>query len=57
MPTYVVPDIAYHYGKLVTRGFDLAIDVWGLTTTAMCAPAEGAALTALEWMRTSSRWC
>ncbi len=26
---YVVPDIAYHYGKLVTRGFDLAIDVLG----------------------------
>ncbi|MBQ4051772.1 MAG: arginine--tRNA ligase [Oscillospiraceae bacterium] len=27
--TYVVPDIAYHYNKLVTRGFDLAIDVLG----------------------------
>ena len=29
VPTYVVPDIAYHYDKLVTRGFDLAIDVLG----------------------------
>ncbi len=27
--TYVVPDIAYHYNKLVTRGFDKAIDVLG----------------------------
>ncbi len=27
--TYVVPDIAYHYNKLVTRGFDIAIDVLG----------------------------
>lgn len=27
--TYVVPDIAYHYNKLVTRGFDLAVDVLG----------------------------
>ncbi len=27
--TYVVPDIAYHYNKLVTRGFDRAIDVLG----------------------------
>lgn len=29
VPTYVVPDIAYHYNKLVTRGFDLAINVLG----------------------------
>lgn len=29
VPTYVVPDIAYHYNKLVTRGFDQAIDVLG----------------------------
>jgi len=28
-PTYIVPDIAYHYNKLITRGFDLAIDVLG----------------------------
>lgn len=27
--TYIVPDIAYHYDKLVTRGFDKAIDVLG----------------------------
>lgn len=27
--TYIVPDIAYHYNKLVTRGFDLAIDILG----------------------------
>ena len=29
VPTYVVPDIAYHYDKLVTRNFDTAIDVLG----------------------------
>lgn len=29
VPTYFVPDIAYHYDKLVTRGFDTAIDVLG----------------------------
>lgn len=28
-PTYIVPDIAYHYNKLVTRGYDKAIDVLG----------------------------
>lgn len=28
-PTYIVPDIAYHYNKLVTRGYDTAIDVLG----------------------------
>lgn len=29
VPTYLVPDIAYHYDKLVTRSFDLAIDILG----------------------------
>ncbi len=29
IPTYVVPDIAYHYDKLVTRNFDKAINVLG----------------------------
>jgi arginyl-tRNA synthetase len=28
-PTYYASDIAYHYDKLVRRGFDIAIDVWG----------------------------
>jgi arginyl-tRNA synthetase len=27
--TYIVPDIAYHYNKLVERGFDTAIDIFG----------------------------
>lgn len=27
--TYYAADIAYHYNKLVVRGFDLSIDVWG----------------------------
>lgn len=29
VPTYFAADIAYHYNKLVTRGFDSAILVWG----------------------------
>ena len=28
-PTYFASDIAYHYNKLVERGFDRVIDVWG----------------------------
>ena len=29
IPTYVVPDIAYHYNKFVTREFDIVINVLG----------------------------
>ncbi len=29
MPTYFASDIAYHYDKLVRRGFQTAIDIWG----------------------------
>ncbi len=29
IPTYIVPDIAYHYNKLSVRGFDTAIDILG----------------------------
>ena len=29
IPTYLVPDIAYHYNKLVTRNYDVAIDILG----------------------------
>jgi len=28
-PTYFASDIAYHYDKFVTRGFDRVIDIWG----------------------------
>src|SRR5205823_9022717 len=28
-PTYLASDIAYHYNKLVERGFDRVIDIWG----------------------------
>ena len=28
-PTYFASDVAYHYDKLLTRGFDTVIDVWG----------------------------
>lgn len=44
--TYVVPDIAYHYDKLVTRGFDKAIDVLGADHHGY-VPRLKAALTAL----------
>ena len=29
IPTYYAADIAYHLNKLVTRGFDQAVNVWG----------------------------
>lgn len=29
IPTYYTADIAYHYNKLVVRGFDMAVNVWG----------------------------
>ncbi len=29
IPTYFAADIAYHYNKFITRGFDTCIDVWG----------------------------
>jgi arginyl-tRNA synthetase len=28
-PTYFASDVAYHYNKLVERGFDSVIDIWG----------------------------
>ena len=28
-PTYFASDVAYHYNKLVTRGFDRVINIWG----------------------------
>ncbi|MCR5731015.1 MAG: arginine--tRNA ligase [Ruminococcus sp.] len=44
--TYIVPDIAYHYDKLVTRGFDKAINVLGADHHGY-VPRLKAALTAL----------
>ena len=46
VPTYVVPDIAYHYNKLVTRNFDIAIDILGADHHGY-VPRLKAALTAL----------
>lgn len=46
LPTYIVPDIAYHYNKLVTRGYDLAVDVLGADHHGY-VPRMRAALTAL----------
>ena len=46
IPTYIVPDIAYHYNKLVTRGYDIAIDVLGADHHGYI-PRMKAALTAL----------
>ncbi|MFI3325364.1 MAG: arginine--tRNA ligase [Clostridia bacterium] len=47
LPTYIVPDIAYHYDKLITRGYDTAIDVLGADHHGYVARMK-AALTALE---------
>ena len=46
IPTYIVPDIAYHYNKLVTRDYDKAIDVLGADHHGYI-PRMKAALTAL----------
>ena len=46
LPTYIVPDISYHYTKLVTRGYDKAIDVLGADHHGY-VPRMKAALTAL----------
>ena len=46
LPPYIVPDIAYHYNKLVTRGYDKAIDVLGADHHGY-VPRMKAALTAL----------
>lgn len=46
IPTYVVPDIAYHYDKLMVRKFDKAIDVLGADHHGY-VPRLKAALTAL----------
>ncbi|MDE5604540.1 MAG: arginine--tRNA ligase [Eubacterium sp.] len=46
LPTYIVPDIAYHYNKLVTRGNDIAVDVLGADHHGY-VPRMKAALTAL----------
>lgn len=44
--TYIVPDIAYHYDKLVTRNFDIAINILGADHHGY-VPRLKAALTAL----------
>ena len=44
--TYLVPDIAYHYNKLVTRNYDLAIDILGADHHGYIARMK-AAMTAL----------
>jgi len=46
VPTYIVPDIAYHYNKLAERGFDIAIDILGADHHGY-VPRMNAALTAL----------
>jgi arginyl-tRNA synthetase len=46
IPTYVVPDIAYHYDKLMGRKFDKAIDILGADHHGY-VPRLKAALTAL----------
>lgn len=46
IPTYIVPDIAYHYNKLEIRKFDKAVDVLGADHHGY-VPRMKAALTAL----------
>lgn len=41
-PTYFAADIAYHRNKLLTRGFDICIDVWGADHHGHVARMKGA---------------
>lgn len=41
-PTYFAADIAYHRNKLILRGFDKAIDVWGADHHGHVARLKGA---------------
>lgn len=41
-PTYFAADIAYHYNKFVTRGFQRAINVWGADHHGHVARLKGA---------------
>ncbi|MBE6903866.1 MAG: arginine--tRNA ligase [Ruminococcaceae bacterium] len=40
--TYFAADIAYHYNKFITRGFDRVIDVWGADHHGHVARLKGA---------------
>ncbi len=42
IPTYFAADIAYHYNKIATRGFDRSIDVWGADHHGHVARMKGA---------------
>ena len=62
VPTYIVPDIAYHYNKLCIRKFDTAIDILGAdhhgyvprlkaALTALGAPAERLNVVIMQMVR------
>lgn len=62
VPTYIVPDIAYHYNKLCIRKFDKAIDVLGAdhhgyvprlkaALTAVGAPADRLDIVIMQMVR------
>ena len=42
IPTYFAADIAYHRNKLETRGFDIAINIWGADHHGHIARMKGA---------------
>ncbi len=42
IPTYFAADIAYHYDKFATRGFDRAINIWGADHHGHVARLKGA---------------
>ena len=56
VPTYIVPDIAYHYNKLAVRNFDKAIDILGADHHGY-VPRLKATLTALGLMPTALTPC
>ena len=42
IPTYFTADIAYHYNKFITRGFDKVINIWGADHHGHVARLKGA---------------
>ncbi len=42
IPTYFAADIAYHYNKFATRGFDTCINIWGADHHGHVARIKGA---------------
>ena len=57
LPTYFASDIAYHYDKFITRGFDRVIDIWGADHQGHVSRVKTAVAGARRRRRRGSRSC